>query len=209
MPVDMIAGAYREIKPNLKKHAVVTDMGSVKKAVVDGIQRFDGCESFIGSHPMVGSERTGVKNMRPFLYAGGTCVITPRPGKEKNRLIVEAFWRALGMKTVTMTPQAHDAAVSLISHFPHLNGFALIKTAEPVIRSKKGVIGPGFRDATRIAASSGEIWSAITLLNKKEVVKNIRAFTGELKKLEGYIIKNDRASLMKYMNRAAGLRKTM
>jgi prephenate dehydrogenase len=207
LPVLLIPAVFARIKPYLEKNAVVTDMGSTKSDIASKIDEIDTGRNFAGSHPMVGSEKTGVLNLRPGLYKGGTCVVTP--SAKTNKAVVKkiiAFWKMLGMKVIVMSPEAHDRAIGRISHFPHLASFVMATMAGEVINRNSGIIGPGFRDATRIAASSEDIWAEVFLSNKKEVLKDIDTAIEELDALSQMIYMNKVKELKEYIRRARLLR---
>jgi cyclohexadieny/prephenate dehydrogenase len=206
LPVLMIPAVFARIRPHLKKGAVVTDMGSTKSDIVSKIGEIDADRSFVGSHPMVGSEKTGIANLKPGLYKGGTCVVTPSGRTDKAAARVQAFWRALGMKVIVMKPGEHDRAVALISHFPHLMSFAGVSMAGEIINKAPEVIGPGFKDATRIAASNEDIWAEIFLSNKKEVLRCIDLAIEELENLSQAVYTNRVKELKDYIRKARLLR---
>lgn len=210
LPVLLIPAVFSRIKPYLEKDAVVTDMGSTKSDIVRKIDEIDTMRNFVGSHPMVGSEKTGVINLKPGLYRGGTCVVTPSnktSGAALKKII--AFWKMLGMKVTVLSPEAHDRAVARISHFPHLASFIMATMAEEVINKNKEVIGPGFKDATRIAASSEDIWAEVFLSNKKEVLKDIDIAIEELDALSQMIYLNKVKELKDYIKKARLLREKL
>lgn len=207
LPVLLIPQVFAKIRPYLEKNAVVTDMGSTKSDIVGKIDEVDAAGNFVGSHPMVGSEKTGIINIKPGLYRGGTCVVTP--SRRTNKAAVKkitAFWRVLGMKVLVMSPEEHDACAARISHFPHLAAFMMTNMAKGVIDGKKDMIGPGFKDATRIAASGEEIWSEIFLSNKKELLKDIDEAIGHLEAASQMIYTNNVKELKDYIKRARALR---
>jgi prephenate dehydrogenase len=207
LPVLLIPQVFSRIKPYLEKHAIVTDMGSTKSDIVSKIDQIDSGRNFVGSHPMVGSEKTGILNIKPGLYKGGTCVVTPskKTSKIAEKRIV-AFWRALGMKVIVMSPEEHDRAAGRISHFPHLASFVMTNMAGDVISKNRQIIGPGFKDATRIAASSEDIWAEVFLSNKKEVLKDIDTAIEELDALSQMIYLNKVRELKEYIKKARLLR---
>jgi prephenate dehydrogenase len=207
LPVLLIPQVFARIKPYLEKNAIVTDMGSTKADIVAKIDEIDSGRHFVGSHPMVGSEKTGILNIKPGLYKGGTCVVTPsaRTNKSAVKKIV-AFWKQLGMKVITVNPGEHDRAAAGISHFPHLASFVMANMAEDVINRHPEMIGPGFKDSTRIAASSEDIWAEIFLSNKKELLKDIDTAIEELDALSQMIYMNKVKELKEYIKRARILR---
>ena len=194
---DKIAQMYKKLlEAGLAKETIVTDMGSVKKEITDDICALKGYQdNFIGSHPMVGSEKTGVKNSIFNLFNAGNCIVT---GNKECRGVkkVTALWKSVGMHTVFMTPQQHDDAVAGISHMPHLAAFALLISQKGCIKNSSNIIGSGFKSMTRIGASDEEVWAGILYANKAQVLKQAERFRKEIEhaekmlkagKLAGYI----------------------
>ncbi len=204
VPVMLIPGMFASILPFLDKKTVVTDIGSVKESVEKEIKKIDRNKQFCGSHPMVGSEKTGIKNLKPGLYKGGACMVTG--GKSKKTSRITGFWKALGMKVIKMTAARHDRAVSGISHFPHLLSFAMVNLNPDLIKNNPDLIGKGFKDATRIAASGEEIWSDIFIANKNRVINDIKQARSELLELKKIIAFNRVKSLKVYIKKARSLR---
>ncbi len=166
-------GAYephlRTIAPRLKRGAMVTDVGSTKAAVVREAERIlGGSGPFIGSHPLAGSERKGVLYARADLFVGATCVLTPT-GRTPERLVrrAERLWRGIGMRTVRMTPAAHDRALARVSHLPHLLAGLLMMLPA---KGDLDVASTGFRDTTRLAGGDPEMWRDILLTNRKSIL---------------------------------------
>lgn len=210
LPVLIIPQVFARIRPYLGRDTLVVDVGSTKSDIVEKIDEIDGNRNFVGSHPMVGSEKSGIKNIKPGMYRGGACIVTPT-GKTSRPAVKKAvaFWRSLGMKVFVMSPRQHDRMVARVSHFPHLNAFMLVNMASDVINRKKEIIGPGFKDATRIAASSGEVWAEIFLSNKKEMLRDIDTAIEELDALSQMVYLNKVKELKNYVKKAAGLREKL
>jgi prephenate dehydrogenase len=186
-PVDRLAEQARRLRPFIDTKTLVMDVGSVKGAVVRALAPLFPRTGpfFIGSHPMTGSEKTGVENARPDLYRGAPCVITPAPGASAGAIArAEEFWRALGARVVRLAPEAHDRAVAVVSHLPHLIADALMLTAgrvgaAPLFRLAAG----SFRDATRVAGADPALWRAIFAMNQKDLRGAVTVFNGELRRL--------------------------
>lgn len=208
LPVNLIPAAFIKIKPYLSKNTIVTDMGSVKGIVIEKIGKVDYGRNFIGSHPMVGSEKAGIKNIIPEIFQNGTCIITPDKNSDRKKLaMVEKFWKSIGMKVVRMDAKLHDRLISRVSHFPHIVSFILTNMATQIIRKKKEIIGRGFKDITRIAASDEEMWTDIFIANKNEVLKDIDIAIEELDALSQMIYLNKEKELKNYILNAKNLRK--
>lgn len=204
---DKIAQIYKKLlDAGLAKETIVTDMGSVKKEITDDICRLKGYKNnFIGSHPMVGSEKTGVKNSIFNLFNSGNCIVT---GDKESRDVkkVAALWKSVGMNTVFMTPAQHDDAVAGISHMPHLAAFALLHSQKKCIESSRNIIGTGFKSMTRIGASDEDVWAGILYANKAQVLKQTERYKKELEQAEK-MLKSGRISV--YIKAARLLRESL
>lgn len=168
-PVGAFAPHMRSIAPVLRRGAIVTDVGSTKVGVVRTAERILGRGGpFVGSHPMAGSEQKGVAFSRADLFQGATCVVTPtsRTPRDLTRR-VERFWRTLGMRTVRMSPSAHDRAVARVSHLPHVLASLLMMLPD---EADLDVSATGFRDATRLASGDPEMWRDILTTNRKAIL---------------------------------------
>lgn len=208
LPVNLIPAAFMKIKPYLVRDTIVTDMGSVKGIIVEKISKIDSNKNFIGSHPMVGSEKSGIKNIIPEIFINGTCIVTPHKNSDKKKLkIIKNFWQQTGMRIVSMDAKLHDKYISRISHFPHIVSFILTNMAATIIEKKKEIIGRGFKDITRIAASDEEIWADIFIANKNEILKDIDIAIEELDALSQMIYLNKETGLKKYILNAKKLRR--
>ena len=215
VPVRDIPGLFRKNYGFMGSCSAVTDMGSVKETIVseiENIEKGSGLDRniFVGSHPMVGSEKTGIVNSSAGLYEGGTCIVTPTSRTDKKKAgYVRGFWGAVGMKVVSMAPAVHDEKISGISHLPHLLAFLLSNMQGPAIRKNSVIIGRGFKDMTRIGASNEKIWSGIFLENKKAVTGDIDRTMAELEKIKKIIKTSDEKKLQKYIRNARKLRESL
>ncbi len=163
----------------------VTDVGSVKASVVASLEEVvaESGGHFVGSHPMAGSEKTGLEFASPDLFEGAACLVTPTDATDAAALArVETFWRWLGGRTTRLSPEAHDRSVALISHVPHLVAALLVETALGQAPEAGALAGGGFRDSTRIAAGAPEMWTEILLENREAVrdaLAHFHRLTGE------------------------------
>lgn len=207
LPVMLISEYVKKILTSVNKNCCITDMGSVKEKIVNEIVKFDKEKLFIGSHPMVGSEKAGIENMKEDLFKGGTCIVTPLKNSNYQKInILTSFWKYVGMKVIKMTPKQHDKYISGISHLPHLISFALINCQKENILKRKEIIGRGFKDTTRIAASNEEIWTDIFLANQKNIVKDIDYYLKTLKNFRNLIEGNEMNKLKSEIKKAKKLR---
>ncbi len=176
-PVSMIPALASDVILFAKKGAIITDVGSTKTWIVNWIEKgLKRSKSifFVGSHPMAGSEQTGVEYARADLFEGAPCIVTKTKNTNKaafNR--VSAFWSSLGANVDTMDPGRHDKVVALISHLPHLVAFSL---AGAVPGESIKYAAEGFKDTTRVASSDPRLWADIFITNRKEVIKACRIF---------------------------------
>ena len=183
-PVGVMPRICEQIAPNLRADAVVTDVGSVKAPVVTGLTPIfaaHGKGIFIGSHPMAGSEQTGIAAARADLFKGCTCILTPGAQTPEEPLrILREIWTRVGCRLREMGPEAHDQAVGLISHLPHLTAAAMVNAVAELSPEAFHLVGPGFRDTTRVASGSPIMWEEILRENGAAVVQGIDALIAKL-----------------------------
>jgi prephenate dehydrogenase len=193
-PVDSIVPIMHQIRPFLKPSAIVTDVGSVK-GVLDHVIRG---VRFVGAHPLAGSHKTGVRSARSDLFHGATCVLVPQDRSALGP--VRRMWETAGARTLELSARAHDEAVALTSHLPHLLAHALVQSAmkRPHQKVIKALMAGSFRDTTRVASSDPEQWVQIFQANLKNVRRAARFFEGELRRLNRQLAKPSiRAALQK------------
>lgn len=170
---------------SLAPGCVVTDVGSVKGPVVAELEPLIASAGgrFIGSHPMAGSEQGGLANASADLFEGAACLITPTKKSDPAALeSIDALWRSLGCRTHRLDPTAHDRAVAQISHLPHIVAAILTESILGTDPDAGKFAGGGFRDSTRIAGGSPDMWTEILLENRDAVRDALRQFhvlTGE------------------------------
>lgn len=199
-PISQMLPLARKVSQFLTKGSIVTDVGSVKGTVVRQLEpvfRRVGTH-FVGSHPMAGSERMGVSAARPDLFEGATCVITPTAKTDPAALRkLRMFWKALGGNPVELAPAAHDRLVSRSSHLPQvlasaLAGYVLERGRDELL------CGAGFRDTTRLASSSPEMWRDIALANSAELGKAIDALIAKLSSFRRMLGEQDANAIHKF-----------
>lgn len=192
LPVGMVIDYLRKISPFLKRGALVFDLGSSKKEIVDGAQRImPKSVNFIGCHPLCGSEKSGVEFSRPDLYRGALCLVTASK-RNKAAGAVKKIWQALGSKVVFMSPREHDALLSCVSHLPHFISFSLTQL---VPQRYLSFAPTSLKDLTRISNSPAHIWVDIALSNKKNIMSDIRKFIVILGRYERLLRKGDRKKI--------------
>ena len=202
-PLAQMRALVQRILPALKRGAIVTDVGSVKASVVRDLETLvkKSGAHFIGSHPMAGGEKAGVLAARADLFEGAMCVVTPT--KQSNaaaRRRLEQFWSALDGRVLRLTPDWHDVFVSRTSHLPHVTAAALatlvLNPAHPDAQSE--LCANGFRDTTRIASGSPEMWRDIALANRKHLGRSLEAYIGELQKFRRALKAADVKAIAKF-----------
>lgn len=194
---------------------VVTDVASTKTEIVAAAAEFLGEDAaFVGGHPMAGSERSGVRAARGDLFEGAYYVLTPTRSTDVDAYRrLNAFVSALGARVVPVDARAHDEAVAVISHVPHVTAAALINVAaarseqagEDMLRLAAG----GFKDMTRIAAGSPDLWTGICLDNAAALSRGIDTLIDELAAFSVYVNERNRAAVRAWLAAAAEVRREL
>jgi prephenate dehydrogenase len=210
-PLAQMRSLAEQFLPALKRGAIVTDVGSVKAGVVRELESLiaKAGAHFVGSHPMAGAEKTGVAAARADLFKNAVCVLTPT--KKSNAGAVrklERFWKSLGSRVLTLPPEQHDLFVSRTSHLPHVVAATLahlvLDPAQP--KGQSQLCASGFRDTTRIASGSPEMWRDIALANRKHVARSVTAFIAELQKFEKVLKSTDAIAITRFFENAKSRR---
>jgi cyclohexadieny/prephenate dehydrogenase len=213
IPVGACGEAAREIGPHLAAGAIVSDVGSVKGAVLRAMAEFlPENVHFIPAHPVAGTENSGPDSGFAELFINRWCILTPPDGADPAAVEkLAAFWRALGANVEVMTADHHDLVLAVTSHLPHLIAYTIVGTAEElegVTRSEvlKFSAG-GFRDFTRIAASDPTMWRDVFLNNKDAVLEMLGEFQEDLSKLTRAIRRGDGEALFDHFARTRTIRR--
>ncbi len=204
-PVLTIIDIAGRIKASIKKGAILTDAGSTKKDIVEKIEAIlPAGVNFVGSHPIAGSEHSGVGYADKDLFKGAYCMMTKTRRTDKKALNkVKKFWNKLDMKVEVMSPEKHDCIVSGLSHLPHAASVALSNSCA---KRDLHLAGGGFKDTTRVAAGSPELWKDIFLTNRKNIIKDIKVLKKELLKIERALRTNNSSELLKLFKKAKDIR---
>lgn len=209
-PVQTLSVVAKKISPFLKPGCLVTDVGSTKTLLVKELKKiFNKDVFFVGGHPIAGAESSGMKAAREGLFKDAYWILTPElpdlqhPAFQKfQKLLLE-----IGSKIEIMSPQEHDAVFATVSHLPHVVAFALMDAAANTREGKDlKFAATGFKDTTRVAGSSAEVWSDICLENKKNILSRITTMEKSLSKLKKLIESENKNSLKKYLSHLAELR---
>jgi prephenate dehydrogenase len=195
-PLAQMRTLTQHFLPALKRGAVVTDVGSVKAVVVRELESIIGNTGahFVGSHPMAGGEKTGVLAARADLFEGAVCLVTPTKKSDAGAVRkLERFWKSLGSRTLRLEAAQHDLFVSRTSHLPHVVAATLaglvLDPKQPEAQAR--LCATGFRDTTRIASGSPEMWRDIALANRRNLSRSVDAFVMELKKFQDALKRGD------------------
>ena len=195
-PVESIIKLFPTINPFLRRGCIITDLGSTKAEIVETAESLTHPSFFVGSHPLVGSEKKGVENARADLFDKAVCLMTPT--KMTNPMIkekVKYLWTKLGAQVKFLLPEEHDEILAYVSHLPHVLAYALME----MIPDKYMEYGAGgLKDTTRIASSSPQIWHDICFSNPKNVVKSLDQLVKVLSEIRKAIVGRDNRALMNH-----------
>lgn len=190
-PPQVIRDLAPKIGKIIKDNCVVTDVASIKKEIVTSLDRI--FPLYLGSHPLAGMEKRGIRNADAGIFKDSLCILTPTNKTSPQALKkIQSLWRALGVTTAAMTPAEHDRILSFVSHLPHLAAFSLM---DAIPERLLGFSAGGLKDTTRIAASDAELWADIMLGNRKEILCSARKFENSLKTITSCIRRMDKRSL--------------
>ena len=207
-PPSALLALSQAILPHLSPTTLVTDVSSMKGSVEKSLAPlFSRKARWIGSHPMAGSEISGFAAARHDLFQNAPVILTPTAATSAETLAdATSFWQALGARILTLSPAEHDTQVAQISHLPHCVAAALALTAGT--RSLP-LAGPGYRDTTRIAAASADLWSEILLENRADILKTLQEFQGSLHRLTHALEQKDSVALQQALQEAAQIRRSL
>ncbi|XUM23036.1 prephenate/arogenate dehydrogenase family protein [Bradyrhizobium oligotrophicum S58] len=213
IPVGACGPVAMEIAPHLKPGAIVSDVGSVKGAIVrDMAPHLPANVHFVPAHPVAGTENSGPDSGFAELFINRWCILTPPEGVDTSAIDrLRAFWAALGAKVEIMTPDHHDRVLAITSHLPHLIAYTIVGTADELAQVTESEVikfsAGGFRDFTRIAASDPTMWRDIFLSNKDAVLDMLGTFTEDLSKLTRAIRRGDGDALFDHFTRTRAIRR--
>lgn len=207
--IDFLAQLKDIINPN----CFITDVGSTKTEIHEEVIRLGIESNFIGGHPMTGSEKTGVANSDEYLLENAYYIITPTAKTPDYKLEeFTDFVRSLGSIPLLLDYKAHDHATASISHLPHMISYALtnlVRKIDDPGETMKTIAAGGFRDMTRIAASSPEMWQNICFSNKKQLLELMDLYLDELSGLKKSIEASDEKALLSYFHEAKNYRDSL
>jgi len=213
IPVGACGAVAADISSHLAPGAIVSDVGSVKGAVLrDMLPHIPNGVHFVPAHPVAGTEHSGPDAGFAELFVNRWCILTPPDDADSAAVErLSAFWRALGANVETMSAEHHDLVLAITSHVPHLIAYTIVGTADDlgtVTRSEVMKFSAGgFRDFTRIAASDPTMWRDVFLANKEAVLEMLGTFTEDLSKLTRAIRRGDGEALFEHFTRTRAIRR--
>lgn len=213
VPVGAMGAVAAEIGPALKSGATVSDVGSVKKAVIEAVApHLPDTVHFVPAHPLAGTEHSGPQSGFAELFDNRWCLIVPVEGSNRDAVArVEALWQGVGALTDEMDAEHHDLVLAVTSHAPHLIAYTMVGVADDLRRVTDSEVikysAAGFRDFTRIAASDPTMWRDVFLNNKEATLEILGRFTEELFALQRAIRTGDGDHLFEYFTRTRAIRR--
>ena len=212
-PVAQIPLILTAIAPHLKPHTVVTDVGSTKSDVIRHAHAALPAhfERFVAGHPIAGAEKSGAAAAHPDLFQSRNVVLTPLTETSPHALdAVSRMWQAAGANICRMDAETHDGIFAAVSHLPHLLAFALVDELSRRANAEQlfDFAASGFRDFTRIAGSSPEMWRDISLANRDALLSELDAYQHELEQMRALLQQRDGAGLQALFERASNARNT-
>jgi len=213
VPIGAMSEVAREIGPHLAKGVTVTDVGSVKRAVLDAVSPHipDNVE-FIPGHPLAGTEHSGPRSGFAELFENRFCILVPSENADVDAVDrLTAFWEGMGANVETMDVDHHDLVLAVTSHTPHLIAYTMVGVADDLRRVTDSEVikysAAGFRDFTRIAASDPTMWRDVFLNNKEATLEVLGRFTEELFALQRAIRTGDGEHLFDYFSHTRAIRR--
>lgn len=205
-PVEVIKSIAGKVIGVMKPGSILIDVGSTKKEIVQTLEKLTSQKkiSFVGCHPLAGSEKSGLLFAKPDLFENSICFLIAKKGS-KNLAVskIKKFWEILGARVVITDAASHDRIVANVSHLSHIVSFALIDCVnDNLLRFS----GPGLRDSTRLASSDAIMWRDIALSNKKEILAALKRFKVSLNLIENLISKKEAKALEKFLLKAKNRR---
>ncbi|WP_028842299.1 prephenate dehydrogenase [Thermodesulfovibrio yellowstonii] len=198
-----------EMLDYIQEGTVIIDVGSVKESVVNIFEKIlPKGVFFIGTHPIAGSDKTGFEHAKGDLFKKAKVIITPTENTDKSALEkVSNLWQKIGAVVEFMSADKHDKIYALVSHLPHLISFCMVNTVAEMDKNFIKYAGSGFKDTTRIAKSSPEVWRDIFIMNDKNILQCLEIFAKNLKEIKKMLSKKDSEGVKTFIEKAKNLRK--
>ena len=209
-PVRSIPGIIKGISPHLNKGTIITDVGSVKQGIIQAIE--DAMPDdlfFVAGHPIAGTENSGAKAAFTTLFKEMRCILTPTKKTDPHALEkIKQLWEQAGSNVIVMNPEDHDRILASVSHLPHFVAYSLVNSLLSMENSGDVLkyCAGGFKDFTRIASSSPEMWRDIFLLNKDKILESVTNFQEAISKLKGMIESEDGQGILDELEKSASVK---
>jgi cyclohexadieny/prephenate dehydrogenase len=213
IPVGVMSEVVAQIAPNLKKGATLSDVGSVKRAVIDAVKPLvPDHVHFVPAHPLAGTEHSGPESGFASLFDNRWCIIIPTPPSDPKAVDqLTRLWTGMGAMVDKMDADHHDLVLAVTSHAPHLIAYTMVGVADDLSRVTDTEVinysAAGFRDFTRIASSDPTMWRDVFLANKEATLEILGRFTEELFSLQRAIRTEDGQMLFDYFSRTRTIRR--
>ena len=214
-PLGTYKNIVSNIKNNLKKTCILTDVGSAKIYVTQVVSKLINRNTiWIPAHPIAGTEQSGPRAGFADLFKNRWCIITPTNKKNSSYIKkLNKFWKRIGCKVQYMSAEHHDKVMAITSHIPHLIAYNIVGTAANLEKDTKSEVikysASGFRDFTRIASSDPIMWRDIALNNRKQILHMLDKFNSDLKNLKRAILKRDKNKLFKLFSKTRKIRQAI
>lgn len=212
-PVQKNESFLSALAPFLNENCILTDTGSVKSSIHEDMKRHGLAPFFIGGHPMAGSEKSGYEHATPYLFENAYYIITS-DGDISPALVEEYrnFIESLGCIPLLMSPQEHDYATAAVSHLPHILASSLVNLVKMLDDDReymKSIAAGGFKDITRIASSSPEMWQEICEANREQILLLMDKFIEALQRIRGKIASESRREILDFFQQARDYRDSL
>lgn len=208
-PIGVMPGLLRSIRQSASSGKLITDVGSVKAPIVAHAETIleGSSHLFVGSHPMAGSEASGIEAATAGLFDGARCLVTPHERSPADAIEkIAAFWKSVAMRVHQLSAEEHDRIVAHISHLPHALASLLVTTAIGDHPEWAAFCGGGLQDTTRVASGEPHMWTEIFLENRKAVLESLNAAESELRRLASIIESEEIEALNRFLLEAKELR---
>jgi prephenate dehydrogenase len=211
MPVGQMPDVMTAMRPHLGAKTLISDAGSTKGDVVEAARANlgDALPRFVPGHPIAGAEKSGVIAAKTELFDGKKVVLTPLPGNAADDVkVIADFWHGCGAKVIEMPIDLHDRIFAVVSHLPHVLAFALVEeiARRPNADQLFGFAAGGFRDFSRIAGSSPEMWRDICLANRPAMLQELDAYIARISQIRSLIAAQDGDALAEAFEHARNAR---
>ena len=211
-PVETITPILKTIAPIVDDGSIVTDVGSVKAFIckeAEDLFKFKSA-SFIGSHPMAGSEKSGMENADSNLFINRSCIVTPTPlieGLPIDKLL--KFWADISMRTYRLSPKEHDQKMAFFSHLPHLISSVLAHSLNGHSEDAGQISGQGLRDTIRISGGDPSLWSGILFENENNLLESLSKFEDSLQIAKSILTGKRRKDLCAFLDKGAQFKNSL